>query len=137
MREKFAIFMMGRYGQDQLNRLLSITGLIILVVSVVIVRFIPLLSSVLWIAAVALIVICYWRMFSRNIAARSAENQKYLTFRYKFAVEKQRRAERAAQSKDYKFFKCPKCGVLNRIPKGKGKIEITCPRCGEKFIRKS
>ncbi len=137
MREKFAIFMMGRYGQDQLNRLLSITGLIILVVSVVIVRFIPLLSSVLWIAAVALIVICYWRMFSRNIAARSAENQKYLKFRYKFAVEKQRRAERAAQSKDYKFFKCPKCGVLNRIPKGKGKIEITCPRCGEKFIRKS
>lgn len=129
--------MMGRYGQDQLNRLLSITGLIILVVSVVIARFIPLLSSVLWIAAVALIVICYWRMFSRNIAARSAENQKYLTFRYKFAVEKQRRAERAAQSKDYKFFKCPKCGVLNRIPKGKGKIEITCPRCGEKFIRKS
>ena len=129
--------MMGRYGQDQLNRLLSITGLIILVVSVVIVRFIPLLSSVLWIAAVALIVICYWRMFSRNIAARSAENQRYLTFRYKFAVEKQRRAERAAQSKDYKFFKCPKCGVLNRIPKGKGKIEITCPRCGEKFIRKS
>lgn len=137
MREKFARFMMGRYGQDQLNRLLSITGLIILVVSVVIVRFIPLLSSVLWIAAVALIVICYWRMFSRNIAARSAENQRYLTFRYKFAVEKQRRAERAAQSKDYKFFKCPKCGVLNRIPKGKGKIEITCPRCGEKFIRKS
>lgn len=137
MREKFAIFMMGRYGQDQLNRLLSITGLIILVVSVVIVRFIPLLSSVLWIAAVALIVICYWRMFSRNIAARSAENQRYLTFRYKFAVEKQRRAERAAQSKDYKFFKCPKCGVLNRIPKGKGEIEITCPRCGEKFIRKS
>lgn len=137
MREKFAIFMMGRYGQDQLNRLLSITGLIILVVSVVIVRFIPLLSSALWIAAVALIVICYWRMFSRNIAARSAENQRYLTFRYKFAVEKQRRAERAAQSKDYKFFKCPKCGVLNRIPKGKGKIEITCPRCGEKFIRKS
>lgn len=129
--------MMGRYGQDQLNRLLSITGLIILVVSVVIVRFIPLLSSVLWIAAVALIVICYWRMFSRNIAARSAENQRYLTFRYKFAVEKQRRAERAAQSKDYKFFKCPKCGVLNRIPKGKGEIEITCPRCGEKFIRKS
>ena len=137
MREKFARFMMGRYGQDQLNRLLSITGLIILVVSVVIVRFIPRLSSVLWIAAVALIVICYWRMFSRNIAARSAENQRYLTFRYKFAVEKQRRAERAAQSKDYKFFKCPKCGVLNRIPKGQGKIEITCPRCGEKFIRKS
>lgn len=129
--------MMGRYGQDDLNRLLSIAGLIVLVISVITIRFVPYLSSILWIIAVALIVICYYRMFSRDIAKRSAENQKFLSLRYKFAVEKQRRAERAAQSKDYKFFKCPKCGVYNRIPRGKGKIEITCPKCGEKFIRKS
>ena len=128
--------MMGRYGQDDLNRLLSIAGLIVLVISVITIRFVPYLSSILWIIAVALIVICYYRMFSRDIAKRSAENQKFLSLRYKFAVEKQRRAERAAQSKDYKFFKCPKCGVYNRIPRGKGKIEITCPKCGEKFIRK-
>ncbi len=137
MREKFMRFMMGRYGQDDLNRLLSIAGLIVLVISVITIRFVPYLSSILWIIAVALIVICYYRMFSRDIAKRSAENQKFLSLRYKFAVEKQRRAERAAQSKDYKFFKCPKCGVYNRIPRGKGKIEITCPKCGEKFIRKS
>ncbi len=137
MREKFIRFMMGRYGQDDLNRLLSIAGLIVLVISVITIRFVPYLSSILWIIAVALIVICYYRMFSRDIAKRSAENQKFLSLRYKFAVEKQRRAERAAQSKDYKFFKCPKCGVYNRIPRGKGKIEITCPKCGEKFIRKS
>ena len=61
------------------------------------------------------------------IARRSAENQKYLNFRYSLAVKKQRSAQMAAQSKDFKFFKCPKCGVLNRIPRGKGKIEITCP----------
>lgn len=137
MREKFMRFMMGRYGQDDLNRFLSIAGLIVLVISVITTRFIPYISSILWIIAVALIVICYYRMFSRDIAKRSAENQKFLSLRYKFAVEKQRRAERAAQSKDYKFFKCPKCGVYNRIPRGKGKIEITCPKCGEKFIRKS
>lgn len=137
MREKFARFMIGRYGQDELNRVLSITGLIALIVSIVIVRLVPLLSSILWIIAVALIVMCYYRMFSRDIARRSAENQKYLNFRYSLAVKKQRSAHMAAQSKDFKFFKCPKCGVLNRIPRGKGKIEITCPRCGEKFIRKS
>ena len=137
MREKFMRFMMGRYGQDDLNRFLSIAGLIVLVISVITTRFIPYISSILWIIAVVLIVMCYYRMFSRDIAKRSAENQKFLSLRYKFAVEKQRRAERAAQSKDYKFFKCPKCGVYNRIPRGKGKIEITCPKCGEKFIRKS
>ena len=137
MREKFARFMIGRYGQDELNRVLSITGLIALIVSIVIVRLVPLLSSILWIIAVALIVMCYYRMFSRDIARRTAENQKYLNFRYSLAGKKQRSAQMAAQSKDFKFFKCPKCGVLNRIPRGKGKIEITCPRCGEKFIRKS
>lgn len=137
MREKFARFMIGRYGQDELNRVISITGLVALVISVVILRFVPILSNILWIVAVALIVLCYYRMFSRDIARRSAENQKFLSFRYKQAVDKQRRAERAAQSKDYKFFKCPKCGVYNRIPRDKGKIEITCPKCGEKFIRKS
>lgn len=129
--------MMGRYGQDELNRVLSIAGLVVLVISIVVLRFVPILSNVLWIIAIALIVICYYRMFSRDIARRSAENQKFLNFRYSLAVKKQRKAEMAAQSKDFKFFKCPKCGVYNRIPKGKGKIEITCPKCGEKFIRKS
>ncbi len=137
MREKFARFMIGRYGQDELNRTLSIAGLVVLIISIVTTRFIPILSTVLWIIAIASIVLCYYRMFSRDISSRSAENQKFLTLRYKYAVEKQRRAERAAQSKDFKFFKCPKCGVYNRIPRGKGKIEITCPKCGEKFIRKS
>ena len=101
--------MIGRYGQDELNRVLSITGLIALIVSIVIVRLVPLLSSILWIIAVALIVMCYYRMFSRDIARRSAENQKYLNFRYSLAVKKQRSAQMAAQSKDFKFFKCPKC----------------------------
>ena len=65
------------------------------------------------------------------------ENQKFMSLRYQAAVKKQHIAERAAQSKDYKFSKCPKCGVLNRTRGAKGKIQITRPKCGEQFIRKS
>ncbi|GFI62264.1 hypothetical protein IMSAG049_01440 [Clostridiales bacterium] len=137
MKEKFARFMAQRYGSDELNRAISIGSLAMLLISFVIPRKVPMVRMAFWIIALLLIVICYFRMFSKDISARSAENQKFMTFRYSFAVKKQRIAERSAQSKDFKFFKCPKCGVLNRIPKGKGKIEITCPICGEKFIRKS
>ena len=137
MKEKFERFMIGRYGNDNLNRAISICSVILLVISVILMKIQPAAGTIFWIAGLILIVLCYYRTFSRNIAARSAENQKYLTAVYKVAVKKQQAKERAAQKKDYKFFKCPKCGVLNRIPKGKGKIQITCPRCGEQFIRKS
>ena len=47
------------------------------------------------------------------------------------------RRQRAAQKRYYRFYKCPRCGVTTRVPKGKGKIRITCPRCGESFVRQS
>lgn len=137
MKEKFARFMAGRYGNDNLNKVISISSIVFLVISLITTRFVPFLASFCWILAIMLIVLCYYRMLSRDIAKRSMENQKFMSLRYQAAVKKQHRAERAAQSKDYKFFKCPKCGVLNRIPRGKGKIQITCPKCGEQFIRKS
>ncbi len=129
--------MYGRYGNDELNRLISIIALVLLILALVLTRVEGVLGSVCWICGVIALILCYYRMFSRNIAKRSAENQKFQSYRYSRAVKKQRLKERAEQSKDYKFFKCPKCGVLNRIPKGKGKIQITCPKCGEQFIRKS
>lgn len=137
MRERIARFMAGRYGNDQLNRAISICSLVLLIASIVLKFKWPYAGVVCWYVGLILLVYAYFRMLSRNISARVAENQKFQSFRYSFAVKKQQRAQRAAQSKDYKFFKCPKCGVLNRIPRGKGKIEITCPRCGEKFVRKS
>lgn len=137
MRERFQRFMYGRYGNDELNRLLSIVTLVLLILALVLTRVERTLGSVLWICGVIVLIVSYYRMFSRDIAKRSAENQKFQSYRYRQAVKKQRMKERAEQSKDYKFFKCPKCGVLNRIPRGKGKIQITCPKCGEQFIRKS
>lgn len=137
MKAWFAKFMEGRYGGDDYGRFLSVIAIVLIVLSVVFSSFVSWLSTALWIIGFALIIYCYYRMFSRDTTRRSAENQKYLNNRYQRAVLKQQRKERNAQKADFKFYKCPKCGVLNRIPKGKGKIEITCPKCGEKFIRKS
>ena len=137
MREKLARFMAGRYGNDNLNKSISIAAVVFLIISLITARIVPYISTLCWVLAIVLIAVCYYRMLSRDISKRSMENQKFMSLRYQAAVKKQRRAERAAQSKDYKFFKCPKCGVLNRIPRGKGKIQITCPKCGEQFIRTS
>jgi len=129
--------MEGRYGSDDYGKFLSVIAIVLIVLSVVVSRFVGWLSSALWIIGMALILYCYYRMFSRDTSRRTAENQKYLNSKYQRAVAKQHRKERSAQKADFKFYKCPKCGILNRIPKGKGKIEITCPKCGEKFVRKS
>ena len=77
MRNRFQQFMYGRYGMDQLNRFLSTVALIILVVSMFIRR--PIVEIV----ALALLFWCYYRMFSKKISKRAAENQKYMNFRYR------------------------------------------------------
>ena len=77
VRNRFQQFMYGRYGMDQLNRFLSTVALIILVVSMFIRR--PIVEIV----ALALLFWCYYRMFSRNVSKRAAENQKYLNFKYR------------------------------------------------------
>ena len=79
----------------------------------------------------------YFRMFSRNIYKRAAENEKYMrilgSWRNKVANEK----NLAGQRKYYHFYKCPGCGQRIRIPKGHGKIQIRCPKCNATFIRRS
>ena len=77
MRNRFQQFMYGRYGMDQLNRFLSTVALIVLVVSIFVRR--PIVEIV----ALALLFWCYYRMFSRNVSKRAAENQKYLNFKYR------------------------------------------------------
>ena len=126
MRERFARFMAGRYGNDQLNRFLSIVTLILLVISLFTIRFL------FWIA-LGLLIYTYFRMLSRNIAARSAENEGFLNktggIRRKFRISR----NRFSQRKTYAFFKCPSCHQEVRVPKGKGHIMITCPKCRTEF----
>ena len=127
--------MAGRYGSDQLNRLLSVLCLVLLVLAMIFNG--TKVSSVLWIVSFALLMLVYFRMFSKNIYKRTAENNSYMRFRYNFLKKFRMIKERWTQRKDYKFFSCPACHTTLRVPKGKGKIFITCPRCKEKFVKKT
>ena len=127
MREKFARFMAGRCGIDQLNRFLSILSLVLMIVAVVFngTRF----SRPIWLIAFILLILVYARMLSRNLYKRSAENTRYLRLRM-IKV-------RWTQRKDYKFFTCPACRTTLRVPRHKGKINIVCKKCGNSFTGKT
>lgn len=131
MREKFARFMMGRNGVDELARFESIFVWVLLLVSI---------FSRMWIfdlLAMALIVHMYFRILSRDVSKRYEENQKYVNFRYNAVVKWDKKKKRIAQRRNYRFYKCPMCRQEVRVPKGHGKIQITCPKCRETFIKHS
>lgn len=131
MRERMQGFMAGRYGTDQLSKVILWISLACLAVSM----FTRL--NVFYILGLVLLIYTYYRMFSRNVAKRYAENQKYLNWRYGFAVRRNKRRVHWEQRKIYRFYKCPQCRQKVRVPKGKGKVAITCPKCRMEFVRKS
>lgn len=122
---KLAQFMQGRRGADELSRMLSIVTVVLLVLSMLIPT-----GGILYILALALLIYTYFRMFSKNIPKRYEENQKYVNFRYKMVC-------RWNERKNYRHFKCAQCGQVVRVPRGKGKICITCPKCRNEFIKKT
>ena len=131
MREKLARFMMGRNGVDDLARFESWFVLVVLILSIF------TRSGLLDLIAIAFIVHMYFRVFSRNVSKRYEENQKFLNFRYDWTVKWNRKKKHFEQRKIYKFYKCPMCRQEVRVPRGHGKICITCPKCREEFIRRS
>ena len=130
MKEKLQRFMWGRYGNDRFNQFLMIVALVCLALSFFGLR-------IFYVLALALLVYVYYRMFSRNMSKRSAENQWYLKKEMKVRSWWQRRKKLFAGRRDYKIFKCPKCVQKLRVPRHKGKIAIRCKKCGEEFIRKT
>ncbi|MBE5784805.1 MAG: hypothetical protein E7330_03310 [Clostridiales bacterium] len=134
MRDRLVRFMAGRNGADQLARFVSIVSCVLLVVSMFIRNGI---GTALWMIAFALLIYSYFRMFSKNTAKRYTENARFLSLKYKVTNWFNRKKERVKQSKTHRFYRCPQCGITTRIPRGKGKIKITCPKCGNQFIRKS
>lgn len=130
MREKFSRFMIGRYGNDRLNQVIMIVAMIALVISF----FGP---KIFYLFSLLCLVVVYFRMFSRNIYKRSMENNKYLQWEYKvkqFFAKKKREMQ---QTKTHHIYRCPSCKQKIRVPRGKGRIEIRCPKCGQTFIKKS
>ena len=134
MKEKLIRFMQGRYGLDGLSRCMLVVGLILLFVALIF-REPELLSHMLYLLGLVVVVLAYVRVFSRNIQKRYAENVKYSAFTGKIKRFFGKEKYMMQQRKDYKLFDCPGCGQKIRIPKGKGKIEISCPKCHTKFVK--
>lgn len=130
MRERLQRFMWGRYGTDRLNQILMIFAFICLLIS-----FFG--GGVFYFLATVLLGYSYFRMFSRNVNKRALENQKYLRAEMKVRGFFARKKKELAQRKDFRIYKCPGCGQKIRVPKGRGRIAISCRKCGNEFIRKT
>ncbi len=134
MREKMMRFMAGRNGNDQLNLFLYAADAILLIAATL-VR--GQAGRWMWLAVLILLGYIYFRMFSKNLTKRREENGKYLRVRYSIQAGLKIRREKWVQRKDYKFFTCPSCKTMLRVPRGHGKIKIVCRKCGNSFTGKS
>ena len=127
--------MIGRNGNDQLNRFLLLADVILLLLASLLGR--RGVGSLLYILVLALLGLTYFRMFSRDLYRRRSENERYLREKDKLAAKLRLLRERWNQRKDFKFFTCPSCKAVMRVPRGRGKIRIVCHKCGNTFMGKS
>lgn len=134
MREKLLRFMQGRNGNDAFNRFLIAIELVLLLIGLLLRGFAARLFNTLFLL---LLVYIYFRMFSRDLYRRSAENAWYWEKRNRVVAKFRLLKERWLQRKDFRFFSCPSCHTTLRVPKGRGKIKIVCRKCGTSFVRKS
>lgn len=116
-------FMAGRYGTDRLNMVILCAGLVASLLSVWV--SVTPLNLIFWALSYGLMIWAIFRTLSRNTYKRYQENRKFLQF-FDRLKDRQNR-----------YFDCPKCRQMVRVPRGKGKIAITCPRCKEKFVKKT
>lgn len=139
MKERFRRFMMGRYGVDAFGRFLNAAGMVLIMLSLVLSLFRAtyMVGTVLMFVAWFCMIWTLVRAFSKNHSRRYAENNWYLGKKARFTNWWNARKSRFAQRKTHRFFRCPQCAVTTRVPRGKGKVRITCPRCGHVFVRKS
>lgn len=131
MKEKFMRFMYGRYGVDTLGKYSLGAGLATMVLSIVFDSY--TLSLLSWF----FIILTYFRMFSRNLYKRYSENQTFLNKTYKLRTWFGKQKNMMAQRKTHHIYRCPGCKQKIRVPRGKGRIEIRCPKCHTTFIKNS
>ena len=131
MKDKLMRFMYGRYGVDTFSRCIVGVGLVLTVITL----FVN--SSILSLLGIGTIAYAYFRILSRNIYKRSAENQLFLKKTAKIRQKFTKWKQLGIQSKTHHIYSCPSCKQKIRIPRGKGKIEVKCPKCGTTFIKRS
>ena len=120
-------FMLGRYGSDQFNVFLVILAIVLMILNLFFIRN-SFLSAIVWL----ILIYSLYRIYSRNIYRRRAENDKYLSIIQPISMIKKNREDH-----EHKYFLCPECKQTVRVPRGHGKITITCPKCSHKFDKKS
>ncbi|MEG1108929.1 MAG: hypothetical protein RSE97_08735 [Oscillospiraceae bacterium] len=134
MKNKLAKFMYGRYGLDELSKALTYFSLFILILSLF---FGSKLKNFILILAILLIIFSYVRVFSKNFEKRRSENEKYLQQKNRLLTFLRLRRDMFKQRREYKFFKCPSCRAVMRVPRGKGNIRVVCKKCGTAFEKKT
>ena len=131
LRMSLARFMQGRNGPDNLGMFTLILGLVLSLAA----SFTGL--AFLSYAGFAVYVWTLFRMFSKNLDKRSAENRKYVELTSGWKNKTRQFLKRMKNRREYKYFKCPHCKVLLRLKRGCGEKDITCVRCGHQFKQKS
>lgn len=120
---KFRNFMVGRYGTDKLNMVILSAGLVACLISAFFDS--PQINLLLTGVSYGLMIWALCRSFSRNTYKRYQENRKFLQFFDRL------------KDRQHRYYDCPKCRQVVRVPRGKGKIAITCPKCKERFVKKT
>ena len=116
-------FMEGRYGTDRLNTAILTAGLVVCLISMFIQASVA--NLILMLVSYGLMFWAIFRSFSKNTYKRYQENRKFLQLLDRL------------KDRQHRYFYCPRCRQSVRVPRGKGKIAITCPKCKEKFVKKT
>ena len=124
-------FMIGRYGPDHLSIAMIVLSLILSLLHAIL-KFTPLMYISYVILAITL-----FRMLSRNIQRRRSGNDKFIRYWWPVRTKAKRTVANIKHRKTHRYLKCPSCRNTLRVPVGKGKLQITCPKCGERFIKKT
>lgn len=124
-------FMEGRNGTDQLSFALLIGGIVLSLISAL-VRF-PLLNFI----GLAAYIWAIFRMFSRNVAKRRQENERFVDFRKNYRASISQFVTRLKNAKKYRYFRCPECKARLRLPRKVGEVTVTCGKCHHQFRQKA
>jgi len=142
IKQSLRSFMNGRNGADHFSMALLWTGLACYLIGSVVgsIQGSPvwaILGMALTTLGFAAYVYCIFRMFSRNVEKRRAENRRYVTLMEKKKTERRQAKVRFQNRKQYKYFKCPGCKAWLRLSRGKGVVTVTCSRCHTSFTQKA
>lgn len=125
-------FMYGRYGSDQLNMAILVAAVLVSLTNSILTVFLRestvysgIVAPILSVIVYGLLIYSFFRMFSRNIYKRQRENRRFTQLWMRL------------KDRNNRYFRCPNCKQTVRVPRGRGKICIRCPKCGEKFTRKT